>query len=144
MHPARACRWVLTAAAAAGLLAWTGSYRWSCWAYSDTYCARLIYGTFVYGTYERLILPDAAPTLVVKPARPDDDRHFFCHEAQVRVPLWSLTCAAAGTAAALWWPVMRRRPAGRCACCGYSRAGLASSSCCPECGHAPTAPARHP
>ncbi len=51
------------------------------------------------------------------------------------MPLWTLGATAGLPAAWLWRCDLRARPRpGRCPSCGYSLAGLAEGSKCPECG----------
>lgn len=54
-------------------------------------------------------------------------------------PLWLAAVPVAIAAACLHGVVIgtRRGDKGRCAGCGYSRAGLAAGAACPECGRAP-------
>src|SRR5882724_6935200 len=60
-----------------------------------------------------------------------------------RVPLYLPLALTLAPAAFLWRREIRRRrmPIGRCAGCGYDRAGLAPDAKCPECGK-PALPAR--
>jgi len=58
-------------------------------------------------------------------------------EWRVRVPLWMPLVVSLGVTGAAWrLEVLARRRdrAGKCAACGYDRAGLKADAVCPECG----------
>jgi hypothetical protein len=53
------------------------------------------------------------------------------------LPLWIPLAASGLLTGATWWRWWTAVAPGGCAACGYDLKGLAPSSPCPECGHAP-------